>query len=97
METDGVTFYREAMVPIDDFFQDCSFAGEEVNCSALIDIVLTLTGFCYRVSSKNFPETVFERPGHRFGIGFEINVHEYEYGGQAQTAGVGVQVHLRLC
>ena len=96
METDGVTFYREAMVPVDDFISECLFAGEGIPCSELVDIVMTIRGLCYRLSTQNFPDTVFERPGHIFGIAFQLNVQEYEYGGQSQSPGVGVQVMHRI-
>ena len=89
---DAFKFYSEGMLGIDEFFNFCYFTDFEINCRDIVEIVPTLYGLCYQLNSKKFPNEVFRRPGHRFGLAVQVNIKEFEYGGQAASMGVGAKV-----
>ena len=94
--TDGITFEREGMISIHEVFSFCGFRGQNVACSDIADIVLTEDGFCYRISARKFPSIAFDKAGYKFGLIFQMNIFEEEYGSQAPTTGVGVKVKQLL-
>ena len=75
--------------------------GGPAPCELLMYTTPMYYGNCYTISGKNFPDKRITRPGHRFGLAVELDVKEWEYGGQSFTAGVGAQVNnnnfLSLC
>ena len=77
-------------------FIQVAYIGFQVNeyvpCDDILSIVPTLNGYCYKLSTINQSRALITRPGHNFGLVFELNVHADEYDTQAMSKGVGVQV-----
>ena len=91
-QTDSVGFYRNALSPIDSVFQVCLFGLVQLNCADLVELVPTEYGLCYKLSLDQWPDLVFTKAGSRHGFMLQFMVGDYEYSGQADTPGVGLQV-----
>ena len=89
-QTPYMPFYRDGMVPVDEFIEDCRFGAHGFDCSNAIHTIPTFAGLCYQLNTTAFPDITM--PGFRFGIHFQITLHEQQYGFQVRSAGVGLQV-----